>query len=85
MLLWPRLIYEIATSRVESMESMIEKYTRKWLGLPAGFSYVALYCRQVKVKLSFRSIVEDFKSRKITLLMMLDDSKAKVIKSLNST
>ena len=46
-------------------------------------SDVALYCRQVKLELP--SIVEEFKSGKIRLQMMLDDSKDKVIKSLKPT
>ena len=33
MLLWPLLVYEIATSTVESIKAKINKYTRKWLGL----------------------------------------------------
>ena len=78
MLLWSLLVYEIVTSTVESLEAKINKYTRKWLGLPLGSSDVALYCREAKLKLSFKSIVEEFKSRK----MMLDDSKDEVIKSL---
>ena len=44
-MLWLLLVYEIATSTVESMEAKINKYTWKWLGLPPGFSDVALYCR----------------------------------------
>ncbi len=37
MVLWLLLIYEIATSTVESMETKINKYTRKWLDLPSGY------------------------------------------------
>ena len=82
MLQCPRLVYEIATSTVESMEAKINRYTRKWLGLPSGLSDVALYCRQAKSKLPFKSIVEEFKSGKIRLQTMLDNSKDEVIKSL---
>ena len=80
MLLWLLLVYEIATSTVESVEAKINKYTRKWLGLPPGLFDIALYCR--KAKFPFKSIVEEFKSGKIRLKMMLDDSKDEVIKSL---
>ena len=80
MLLCPLQAYEIATSTVESMEAKINKYNRKLLILPPGLSDVALYCRQAKLKLPFKSIVEEFKSRKIRLQMMLDDSKNEVIK-----
>ena len=67
------------------METKINKYTRKWLGLPPGLSDVAMYCRQAKLKLPLKSIMEEFKSGKVRLQMMLDDSKDKVIKSLNPT
>ena len=60
----------------------MNKYTRKCLGLHPGLSNVALYCRQAKVKLPFKSIVEQFKSGKIKLPVTLNDSKDKVIKSL---
>ena len=88
MLLWPFLVYEISTSAVEKMEAKMNKYTRKWLGLPPGLSNVAMYCRQAKLKLPLKSIMEEFtgfESGKVRLQMMLDDSKDKVIKSLNPT
>ena len=44
-MLWLLLVYEILTSTVESMEAKINRYTRKWSGLPPGLSDVALYCR----------------------------------------
>ena len=44
-----------------------------------------MYCRQAKLKLPLKSIMEEFKSSKVRLQMMLDDSKDKVIKSLNLT
>ena len=66
------------------MEAKMNSYNRKWLGLPPGLSDVALYCRQEKLKLPFKSIVEEFKSGKIRLQMTLDDSKDEVIKSLKS-
>lgn len=50
-----------------------------------GLPDVVMYCRQAKLKLPLKSIVKEFKSEKVTLQMMLDDSKDKVIKSLNPT
>ena len=76
----PLLVYEIAPITVESIEAKMNKYIWKWLALPPGLSDVTLYCRQGKLKLSFKSIVEEFKSKKIRLHMMLDDSKGKMIK-----
>ena len=75
------LVYKIVTSTIESRR--INKYTQKSLGLLLGLSNVTLYCKQAKLKLPFKSIVEEFKSGKIRLQMILDDSKDKVIKSLN--
>ena len=48
-------------------------------------STVAMYDRQAKLKLPLKSIMEEFYSGKVRLQMMLDDSKYKVIKSLNPT
>ena len=70
---------------VEKMEAKINRYTRKWLGLPPGLSDVIMYCRQAKLKFPLKSIMEEFKSGKVRLQMMLDDSRDKVIKSLNPT
>ena len=72
-------------SAVEKMEAKINKYSRKWLRLPPSLSDVAMYCRKAKLKLPLKSIMEEFKSSKVRLQMMLDDSKDKVIKSLNPT
>ncbi|GFO02696.1 reverse transcriptase [Plakobranchus ocellatus] len=33
-LLWPLLVYDICSSTVEAIEAKINKYTRKWLGVP---------------------------------------------------
>ena len=79
ILLWPLLVYEISTSAVEKMEAKINKYTRKWLGLPPDLSNVAMYCRQAKLKWPLESIMEEFKSGKVRLQMMLDDSKDKLL------
>ena len=53
------------------------------MGLPPGLSDVVMYGRQAKLQLPLKSIMEEFKSGKVKLKMMLDDSKDKVIKSLN--
>ena len=67
------------------MEAAINKYSRKWLGLPPVLSDVALFCRQTKLKLPFKSVVEEFISGKIRLRVMLGDSKDEVIKSIQPT
>ena len=67
------------------METKINKYTRKWLGFLSGLSDVALNSRQAKLKLPLKSIVEEFKSGKSRLQIMLDDSKDEVIKTRKPT
>ncbi|GFO00759.1 reverse transcriptase [Plakobranchus ocellatus] len=47
-LLWPLLVYDICSSTVEAIEAKINKYTRKWLGVPPGLSNVAMYCRKAR-------------------------------------
>ena len=37
-LLWPLTIYEIGLSVVEKLERKVNRYTRKWLGLPPALS-----------------------------------------------
>ena len=80
-LLWPLLIYDISVSTVETMEGKINKYTRKWLGTPPGLTDVALYCRQAKLRLPLKSILEEYKAGKARLLSMLEDSADPVVKA----
>ena len=82
-LLWPLLIYDISTSTVETMEGKINKYTRKWLGVPPGLTKVALYSRQAKLRLPLKSILEEYKAGKARLLSMLEDSADPVVKEAN--
>src|SRR3984885_8136520 len=56
-LLWPFLIYDISTCYVEAIEAKINKFTRKWLGVPPGLSDVALYCISAKFRL--KSVLEE--------------------------
>ncbi|GFO07448.1 reverse transcriptase [Plakobranchus ocellatus] len=44
-LLWPLLVYDICSTTVEAIEAKINKYTRKWLGVPPGLSDVAIYSK----------------------------------------
>ncbi|MCG8432275.1 MAG: hypothetical protein MJA29_14040, partial [Candidatus Omnitrophica bacterium] len=84
-LLWPLLIYEISTSTVESIEAKINRYTRKWLGVPPGLTDVALYCRSAKLKLPFKSLVEEYKAGKARLEMMLRESSDEAVRTVQPT
>ncbi|GFN82313.1 reverse transcriptase [Plakobranchus ocellatus] len=78
-LLWPLLVYDICSTSVEAIEAKINKYTRKWLGVPPGFSDVAMYCRKAKLKLPMKSILEECKCSKARLLIMLEESDDSVV------
>ena len=73
-LLWPLTIYEIGLSVVEKLERKVNRYTRKWLGLPPALSSVALYSRSTSLRLPLRSIVEEYKLSKIITQWMLNNS-----------
>ena len=57
-LLWPLLINEIGSTTVEAIEAKINKFTRRWLGVPPGLTEVAMYFRKAKLKLPLKSNVE---------------------------
>merc|ERR1712101_61608 len=65
------------------MEGKINKYTRKWLGVPPGLTSVALYSRQAKLRLPLKSVLEEYKAGKARLLSMLEDSADPVVKEAN--
>ena len=48
-------------------------------------SDVALYCRQAKLKLPFKSIVEEYKAGKVRLQVMLETSKDEVVREVQPT
>ncbi|GFO32390.1 reverse transcriptase [Plakobranchus ocellatus] len=74
------LVYDICSSTVEAIEAKINKYTRKWLGVPPGLSDVAMYCRKAKLKLPMKSILEEYKCGKAKLLTMFKESNDPVVK-----
>ena len=84
-LLWPLLVYEICSTTVEAIEAKINKFTRRWLGVPPGLTDVALYCRAAKLKLPLKSILEEYKCGKARLLSMLEDSEDPVVKTVQPT
>ena len=59
---------------VDAMERCIDRFTRKWLGLPPGLSSVALYSRSSKLKMPFRSVAEEFRISKIKTQLMINNS-----------
>ncbi|GFO12063.1 reverse transcriptase [Plakobranchus ocellatus] len=81
-LLWPLSVYDICSTTVEAIEAKINKYTRKWLGVPPGLSDVAMYCRKAKLKFPMKSILEEYKCGKAILLAILEESDDPVVKTI---
>ena len=73
-LLWPLTIYAIGLLVVEKLERKVNRYTRKWLGLPPALSSIALYSRSTSLRLPLRSIMEEYKLSKIRMQWMLKNS-----------
>jgi len=73
-LLWPLMLYERATSTVEGFERLINRYLRRWLGVPPSFTSIGLYGRTNQLKLPMTSIVEEFKVAKGRLVVTLKQS-----------
>ena len=84
-LLWPLLVYEICSTTAEAIEAKINKFTRRWLGVPPGLTDVAMYCRKAKLRLPLKSIFEEYKCGKATLLSMVEDSEDPVVKTVQPT
>ena len=84
-LLWPLLAYEICSTTVEAIEAKINKFTRRWLGVPPGLKDVAMYCRKAKLRLPLKSILEEYKCGKARLLSMLEDSEDPIVKTVQPT
>ena len=84
-LLWPLLAYEICSTTVEAIEAKINKFTRRWLGVPPGLKDVAMYCRKAKLRLPQKSILEEYKCGKARLLSMLEDSEDPIVKTVQPT
>ncbi|KAK3778109.1 hypothetical protein RRG08_062805 [Elysia crispata] len=84
-LLWPLLIYEICSTTVEAIEAKINKFTRRWLGVPPSLTDVAMYCRKAKLRLPLKSILEEYKCGKARLLSMLEDSEDPIVKTVQPT
>ena len=79
-LLWPHILYEIATSTVEGFERMINRNLRRWLSVPSSFTSIGLYGRTNQLKLSMTSIVEEFKVAKGRLVVTLKQSNNDLIR-----
>ncbi|XP_052268662.1 uncharacterized protein LOC127870041 [Dreissena polymorpha] len=73
-LMWPLMLYEIATTTVEGFERVINRHLRRWLGVPPSFTSIGLYGRTKQLQLPMTSLVEEFKVAKGRLVVTLKES-----------
>ena len=77
--MWLLMLYEIPLTTVETLERMVNKSLRKWLGVPPGFTAIGLYSRSSQLQMPLSSVVEEFKIEKCRLVMTLRNSKDKKV------
>lgn len=82
-LLWPLLVYEVPLTTVEALERRINNFLRRWLSVPKSFCSIGLYSSGSKLKLPITSVVEEFKTAKVRLAMMLCDSDDLAVRQAN--
>ena len=76
---WMLMIYEIPVSWIEKLEVSANGYIKKWLGVSKTLSTVALYCKDSPCPLPVSSLVTEYKNRKATSLVQLQQSPDKLI------
>ena len=81
MIGWPLMIYEILLSWVEAVETYLNSYLRKWLGVSKNMSSVLLYCDETPCLLPIHGIVTEFKKRKVSGLLQLRQSKDQSVRA----
>ena len=75
------ILYEVSLTNVETMERLISKFNKKWLGVPNSLTNVALYSLWSKLTLPTLSLIEEYKLGKARLFQMLRDSRALLVKN----
>ncbi|XP_063056077.1 uncharacterized protein LOC134450154 [Engraulis encrasicolus] len=73
-ILWPLLVYAVPVSTVETLERKVSNHLRRWLGLPKSLSSIALYGRNNKLQLPFKSLEEEFKVARVREVVLYRDS-----------
>ena len=79
---WQLMIYDIPLSHVERFEIIISKHLRKWLGVSANLSSVALFCKQTKLVLPLDGPTSILKRTAVNSLMQLRQSTDAVVTSI---
>lgn len=80
---WQLMIYEIAISFVERLETLVSRFLRKWLGFSRNLSSVALYCKQAKLRLPLVGLTETAKKTSVNCLLQLRASSDEVVQKVD--
>ena len=84
-LLWSLLIYEICSTTFGAINDKINKFPQKMVRGTCGSHRRGNVLPKTKVKLPLKSIVEEYKSGKVRLLSMFEDSEAPVVNTKQPT
>ncbi|KAI8516566.1 hypothetical protein Bbelb_051470 [Branchiostoma belcheri] len=81
-IMWPLTVYEVALTHVEAMERNINKFVKKWLGVPNSLTNIAIHSNKAKLTIPVRSLVEEYKVAKVRTVVTLRDSKDPVVRDI---
>jgi hypothetical protein len=73
-LMWPLTLYEIPMTVIEGMERKVNKYLRRWLGIPPSFTSIGLFIRSGQLQLPISSLVEEYKVAKCRAVLTFRES-----------
>ena len=82
---WQLMIYDIALSHVQRMETVVSKLLRRWLGVSCNLSSVALYCKQSTLRLPLDSLTGILKRTAVNSLLQLRDSADETVQKMKPT
>ena len=74
MIGWPLMIYEIPLSSVESVETYLNGYLCKWLGVSKNISILFLYYDETSCPLLIHGLVTEFNKCKVGGLLKFQQS-----------
>ncbi|KAI8498014.1 hypothetical protein Bbelb_239580 [Branchiostoma belcheri] len=75
-------VYEVALTHVEAMERNINKFVKKWLGVPNSLTNIAIHSNKAKLTIPVPSLVEEYKVAKVRTVVTLRDSKDPVVRDI---
>ena len=72
--MWPLLMYEVPATTVEGLERKMNRYLRRWLGVPKSFSSVGRYSTGSKFQIPITAVTEEYKVTKARAAITLRSS-----------